>query len=154
MWKKIAIVAGILALIGGSSYTIVKAGYLKEILEKMKIKVRWIRNIKIHLTNISFDLDIELLNNSPHDLDVTGAGLVKLTKLRMFHNKAYLGESPINLTSISIPNRNSVILKNVPFTVSTKEIMNNIITVSTINPNNVTIEATISALGTEFTINQ
>lgn len=155
MWKKIAIAAGLLAIVGATyQYGVRKANQLKDIAENMTISVKWISKVIPTLTNISFNLDLELKNNSVYDLSVSGFGMVKLTKIRIFYKNNFLGESFVNLSAITIPNRNSVILKKIPFSVSTKNILANIMTISDISTSNVTIEATISALGQEFTINQ
>jgi hypothetical protein len=149
--KYILISLGIIA-VGTSVIAANKIATLKNIFDKMTIVPVGISKLKINLTSISFLLDIKITNPTGDDFAISGFSVASLRKLNIFYKGNYLGSAAANITEISIPKQNELIIHDIPVEVATQAILQNIMTITNISINDITIEAVVSVAGNEYKI--
>jgi hypothetical protein len=139
-------------LIGAAVIAANKAVKLKETFDKMTIKPVWISKIKITLTQLSFNLDIKITNPTGDDFALSGFSAAALKRVNIFYKGTYFGSAVANITEISIPNNNELIIRNLPVVVATQNILSNIMTIENISVNDLTIQAVVTVLGKDYII--
>lgn len=138
-----------------------KYDHISDIFEKMTIKPYGApRNIKFLNKNIlglpsqiGFDIDVILENNSNYDLNVSGYVAV-LKTIELFYKGVHLGNAIVDINEISIPNKNTLIVHDVKVIANTADIIGNISNFQNINVNDISINAIVSVLGYDHKIQQ
>jgi len=130
------------------------------VFTNMRIKPVGIRNVRIQSGFLRFNLDLELFNPSNENLDISGFGIINLSRIFMYYKDTKLGESNINLSNIQIQNNQSLTLKNIPIEIGLlnligilPEIPNIINELSTMKLNSFLMKVELDALGEYYTIN-
>ncbi|MFY0481675.1 hypothetical protein ACI6PS_03645 [Flavobacterium sp. PLA-1-15] len=149
--KKILWIAGG-ALVVSSIVGFQKVTKIKEIFDEMDIDPDRIDKVNISFDRIKFNLDIRLRNNSMEDLFVTGASIVTLKQIIIFHKNTYLATVNLNIGEIEIPRKSDFFLRNIPVTVDTVNTMQNIRELADFNLNNIAITGIINAMGNDYEI--
>lgn len=156
MKTRTVVIVGGLAVLGIIALTVNKVLVLKDVFNKMKIWPSGVSNVKLTLTEISFDLDFMIQNPTNESFAVTGASIVRLKKVTAFKNGIYLGEAMVNLAEIEIPANSTIKLENLPFKLSLQSVLNNLANITNFDLATLTtglsIEAVVDVLGTEYII--
>ena len=157
--KKIIVIGGILA-----------AGYylLKQKAEKLTAQFTEVKILPVGFKNldgnwnggkpyISFNLDLNFINPTPQNFRADGVLIVLKRLLFYDKNNIFLGQSDINMSSLSIPAKSSTIVKNVPVVLNLQTTIINAIAIINkggFSPENIRTEAIISILGLEYKLKQ
>lgn len=114
--KRTLLIGGGLLLLASTAYGIDKAKRIALIFEKMDIEPVRVSNFKpdFREKQVSFYVDVKLTNNVNDDLFITGASVAKLSRLHLFYNRVFLGTAIVNITTISVPANNELIIKDIP----------------------------------------
>ncbi|WP_299431593.1 hypothetical protein [uncultured Aquimarina sp.] len=153
MKKLLLVVAGI----GFATYYFgsKKVTEIKGVVDKLKLNVNGIRDLKISSGGLKFNIDLNIQNPTSQNLDLNTAQVVTLSKLKFFaKNGDFLGESFPNLTNIQIPANGSVNIPNLETFVKVSNfgnLLNNVLQLFS-NPSNLKVSAELSALGQTYTI--
>lgn len=148
--KKLLIGAGIF-LTGLAVWGYYRAKRLKAVFDAMTIKPVRITNLKVTLTSITFNLDILLQNNTTEDFNVRGYS-ASLRRVLIYYKGQFLGQAVANITAISIPKLNQLVIHNLPVQVATVNILSNIMTITELRVEDLTIIAEVEALGRTYMI--
>jgi len=157
--KKIMIIGGILA--AGFYLLKQKADNLTAQFALVKILPVGFKNLNAKWNagkpNVSFDLDLKFINPTPQNF--TADGVVITLKRLLFYDKngIFLGQSEINMSSLSIPAKSNTVIKNVPIILDLQTTVINAITIiqtGGFSPENIKTEAVISILGLEYKLKQ
>jgi len=148
---KIALaVVGFLGISGYLAYQ--KSMKLVEVFQNMTMKIVGLSNIKASWTNITFNINVYFHNPTAYDFEISGFGVAKLTRLQLFVKGKYFGEANVNISEISIPSRNELIIYDLPVTVATSQILQNIISLDTLSLNDLSAKAYFDIAGKEIEI--
>jgi len=91
--------------------------------KKIQPKIKGIKNIKFGGNGITFNLDLELVNPTPVDLNVSAGNFISLDKIQFFSkNGVLLGESLPNLSEIEVPANSGIVLTGIPVQISTTNV--------------------------------
>lgn len=148
---KIAIGIGAAFALAGL-FTYNKVNQLTDTFSKMTMKIVGFSNLKINLTNISFNINVYFHNPTADDFTVSGFGVASLKRLQIFFKGKYLGEASVNIAEISIPSNNELIIYDLPVNVATSQLLNNIMTITDIKLSDLSAVATFDVAGNEFEI--
>ena len=148
--KNILIIS-VLAIAGAATFGYKKVVELQESFYKIAIAPFWVKNLRIGLKEIKFDLDIVLKNSSSNDFYVTGSVIATLTRLHLIYKGTVIGTANVNLTEIAIPAFGQTIIKDIPITVSTGNLLNNVTSVQDFMKN-FSVIGFVDILGTEYQI--
>lgn len=154
--KKVLLVGGLFAA-GLSVLAYNKAKNLSGIFDQMTIRPHGIpKNIKINLTQITFDIDIVLNNPTGQDFAVSGY-VATLSQVMVYFKGKFLGVANVLIDDISVPRYDSLVLKNIPVTVATSTILSNIMTIydqlqSTTAMSDIKFTAVVDVLGVNYEI--
>lgn len=153
--KTILIGAGI-ALLAGVAFAAKKLKTLQAVFDEMTISPADISDFKVKGTfpffEIHFKLDIKITNPTTEAFSVSGASLAVLKSISIYRKGEFLAKADLNLTELIIQPKSSVVIKYIPFTASAVNVLQNALTMSSININELTIIATVEVLGTEYEI--
>jgi hypothetical protein len=149
--KTIFITAG-LVVVGMSLMAYQKVQTLIQIFDRMTIKPSGISGFVPGLVQIRFKLDFKITNPTNEAFSVTGASIARLKKIVAYYNGQYMGMAELNLEAIEIPARSFTVLKEIPFTVSTQNLLSNLLTATDLDLNKLTLLAGIEVLGKEYII--
>ena len=111
------VIAIVVALALITLYGVNKAKALMAIFDKMTITPAGISKVNVGLSNISFNIDIKLTNPTAQDFSVDGYGIAELKEISIYYNGIYIATSTVNMTQISVPSDNELILHNIPVNV-------------------------------------
>jgi hypothetical protein len=152
--RNILIVSTLLLIGVGVFFVKRKTNQAFTIMENLQIKPIRISNIKLKLNNISFNLDLELFNPTNESLNINTFGLASLTRITLYYNNIFLGESNVNQENFFINENSSTIIKNIPININTLNILDVLPDFISGKPalNKFRANATISALGQDYTI--
>lgn len=128
-----------------------KVSQLQQQLYTIAIAPFAVKNVKIGLKQISFDLDVIVKNNSAMEFYVTGAVIATLSRLEIVYKGKVIGTAQTNLDEVSIPAYGQTILKNIPVVIPTSELVNNITNISDVLQK-FTIIGYVDVLGVEYQI--
>jgi hypothetical protein len=151
--NKILLLSG-LAIAGISIWGYQKVKKLQAIFEKMTIQPIGFSNVNVSFERIKFNIDVEIVNPTNDDFDVTGSHFANLNKLLIFYKGTYIATADTKFTSVSVPHKNSIVFQNIPVEVSTKTAFNNVLNFLTFTTDDITIKGVVSILGNEYTINE
>lgn len=158
-FKKIVIVGGII----GVGYYL-----FKEKAKKLTAQFGLVKILPVGFKNlngkwnsgkptVSFNLDLNFINPTAQNFKADGVVIV-LKKLNFYDkNNVFLGQSDINMSSLSIPANSSTIIRNVPVSLDLQTTLVNAITIinkGNFIPANIKTEAIISVLGVEYKLKQ
>ncbi|MBA0884916.1 hypothetical protein [Flavobacterium undicola] len=107
--------------------------------------------------SVSFNLDLNFINPTPQNFKADGVVIVLKKILFYDKNNVFLGQSDINMSSLSIPANSSTVVRNVPVLLDLQTTLINAITIinnGSFVPANIKIEAIISVLGIEYKLKQ
>lgn len=153
--KKIGIgltlLAGLL-LIGYKKITNLQYAFSKMVIGQYGIP----KNIEIHAPfssngYISFTTDVALKNNSEEDFNVSGNLVATLNKLAFIYQGTTIGVANVNITDISVRAYDETIIKDIPVTVSAKNLFSNLANIAAMIKT-FSIIGYIDVLGTEYII--
>lgn len=164
---KIALGAvAIIALTGVFGYN--KAMQLTDTFGKMTMKVVGVSKVKIKGGTwqnlfkdavLTFNISLYFHNPTADDFTVSGFGVASLKKVGIFIKNKFVGESVVNISEISIPSNNELIIHDLPVSVSVGNVMDVVPDIiSLVNSNNndflnsMKVSATLDVAGTEFEI--
>jgi hypothetical protein len=103
--------------------------------------------------NVSFNIDLNFINPTPTAFSADGV-ILTLKKLAFYDkNGVYIGETELNMSSLSIPAKSSTIVRNVPISLDLQTTLMNAITIINsggFDLSKVKIEIIISILGIEY----
>lgn len=149
--KTILITAGI-ALLAGAAFAVKKVKMLQAVFDRMTIKPQNISGTKIGLMQLDFKLDIKITNPTPEAFSVSGASLAILKSIRLYRKGKFLGKADLNLRELEIQPRSSYVLKHIPFSVTAAAVLENLMTIETLSPSELSIVAIVEVLGSEYEI--
>lgn len=115
--KSVIIIGIIIAIAVAFAISIAKAKALVRIFQQITIEPKGISGLKASLNRIEFGLDILLVNPSPEAFEVNGMGVAKLKEISVFYDGVFIAKTQINLTQISIPANNQLLIPKVPVTI-------------------------------------
>jgi hypothetical protein len=147
------IIGVILFLVLISLYGYKKAKKLKAIFEQITINPTGFRNLKMSLTDIRLDVDVEMFNPTTDNFDVSGY-IVTLNRLNFFYNGKYLATAKPLLSEVSIPANDRLKISNVPVVLPTSSIVAYAMEFLTFDFAKLSVEAVIEVAGTEIFIKQ
>lgn len=153
MKTKTLLIAGALAVAGFAIFSYNKVTNLIDIFSKMTIQPVGLRNLKVSFTAITFNLDIDLKNPTSQDFAVSGY-VATLKRLVINYKGQFLGVADVNIDEVAVPKFNSLRIKDLPVVVAPKTLVQNIMTITSLDYKDLQITAVIEALGTEYTITQ
>jgi len=117
------LIYGGMALAGFALFGKDKLTGITSVGQKIQPKIKGIKNLKFGSGGITFNIDLELVNPTPVDLDVSSGNLVSLDKIQFFSkNGVLLGESTPNLKSIEVPANSGVVLTGIPVQISSTNV--------------------------------
>ncbi len=153
--KKVLVVAAVIAA-GSIIYGLNKASETAEIFDKMDIEPEWFDNLKISLSKkqLSFDLDVRLTNKSGYDLNLTGLNVAKVKQINVFYDNNLLAIADVNITSIEVPAKNQLIIKNIPVVSNASTLLENAAALLDFDFNKVSTTAKIEVLGVTYMIGE
>jgi hypothetical protein len=110
--KKIIIsIIVVLALFAIYGYN--KAKTLLAVFDKMTIEPAGISNIDLSFKRIKFNLDVLLTNPTIEDFSVSGFGIASVKSISVFYDGIFVATSLVNITDISIPAENQIVLHDI-----------------------------------------
>ena len=116
--KTILLAAGAV-IVGSSIIAYNKTQRLIQIFDKMTIKPASLpKKVKINLQTISFNIDIMLTNPTGEDFAVSG-GIATLRQIAIYFKGQLLGYAQTNITTVSIPSYDKIIIHDIPVTFAT-----------------------------------
>jgi hypothetical protein len=142
--------AAVLALVGTFAYQ--KATKITETFGAMTMKIVGISDVTINLTNFSFYINVYFHIPTSDDFTVSGFGVASLKRLKIYLKGQYLGEASVNISDISIPSNNELIIHDLPVNVATSQVLQNIMTIENIKLSDLNAVATFDVAGNEFEI--
>lgn len=114
-----------------------------------------ITNFRIGISKIAFNLGIKITNPTLTDISLSGFGVVSVSKIMIYKNGQLLATTTPNITSIEIPNRNSVTIHDLPIEIDTLTAMNAFLGQS-LNPTEImkaiSVKIAVNVAGTEYII--
>lgn len=124
------------------------------IFKNIRIKPVGISNFKFTWSFITFNMDVDLFNPTNESLSIESFGLASLTRITLYYGDIYLGESLVNQQVFSINENSSTILKNIPITINTTNLLDVIPEFINGKPqlSKFRANATITALGEDYAI--
>lgn len=128
-----------------------KAKKLQAIFEKISITVKSFRNLKISLSDIRLNVDVEMFNPTGEDFDVSGY-LVTLSRLNFFYKGKYLATARPELDTVLIPANNKLKIENIPVVLPTASVVAYAMEFLSFDINKLSVEAVINVAGTEVFI--
>lgn len=156
--SKIAIGAGgALVLIGAWAYK--KKTAFDEVITQMTMDISNIHNLHNKGLKAFFDCDITFKNNTNTEFSITGAGLIFLKRISVYHldkgKKNLLGNAFSNTQQFSLPAKGQQIITGVSVELLSLNLLNQLLG-GTLdgNPANYTFEVELVALGKTFIIEQ
>lgn len=158
-FQKIAIVGGIIVL--GIYLLKEKAKKVTAQFSEVKILPVGFKNLEGKWNSgkpfITFNLDLNFINPTPQNFKADGV-IITLKKLLFYDkNNVFLGESTLNMTSLSIPAKSSTVVRNVPVILDLQTTIVNAIAIINkggFSPENIKTEAIISVFGLEYKLKQ
>lgn len=143
-----------IALIAIVVFGIQKAKQLKAIFDLMTITPASLpKKLNVNIKNdlLRFDIDIRLTNPTKHDFTVNGF-VAKLSKIKVYYDSKYLGTSIVDITDISVPHQNELILHDVNVSVKFSDAMGIILDYSNFNVNKLSYSGVVEIGGVEYEI--
>lgn len=128
-----------------------KAKKLQAIFDKILINVTGFRNLNASLTDIRFNVDIELTNPTGEDFSVNGY-FVTLTRLNFFYKGKYLATAKPQIETVLVPANNKLKISNIPVVLPTASVVAYAMEFLTFDINNLSVEAVIEVAGSEILI--
>jgi hypothetical protein len=114
-----------------------------------------ISNFKLGFSKISFNLGIKITNPTLTDINLSGFGIVSVSKVMIYKGGQLLATTTPNITSINIPNRNSVTIHDLPIEISTPTALS-VLLMQDLNPtaimNSISIKIAVNVAGNEYVI--
>ena len=152
--KKIAITVIGLGVFGIGYYSYRKYKAAKEIISKLKVIPKKIKEVKLSLEQISFLLDVELQNDSQYDLGMTASSLLRLQQIDISTpNGKRMASIDTNNIQIQIPAYGSTLISNIEVVIPTANLLGEIPTIAThIQQSALVYHLSINAFGKEFKI--
>lgn len=132
-----------------------KVSQVKNVVERLKVRVTSINNVKIVDGGVTFYTNLEVINTTAQGLDVQSNQIVSIRRINFFtEGGQFLGVATPNITGINLPPNQSVNLKSIPTFVEIKNfgvVLDNAIGLF-LDPNRLRITTEITALGKTFTV--
>ena len=132
-----------------------KVNRYKEVLEKMEVNPKGVRNFKLQGSSLAFDIDVELVNPTGIPVDIPG-NLITVKNLHFFTATGKkLGTATPNVAQISLPANGSRLITNIPAVFDLRAIGASFTEAVQIalNPDAMLVATDIQAFGTSFTVN-
>lgn len=145
------VLIGLIAII---AFGFVKAKKLKEIFDKMTITPASFPkglDINFNENRIKFKIDIRLTNPTKEDFNANGF-IAKLSKVKVFYDNKYLGVSTVNISDISIPHQNEIILHDIDVVVDFSNAVDILLSLSNFSTDKLSFSGVIEVAGVEYEI--
>ena len=125
------------------------------VLKSLQFKIKGVKNIQLKNGNVSFDLDMQLVNPTATAIDVPGEKIVVKTLHFYTPTGKYLGDANTNLSNIDMPANGTRLITNIPVSLSLATIGNSFSEILTIisDTSVLKIKADMEAFGHSFTLN-
>lgn len=141
----------------GSSYLFGKSKVNRymEVLDKMEVNTKGVRNFKLQGSFLFFNIDVELVNPTNIAVDIPG-NLITVKNLHFFTATGKkLGVATPNVSQISLPANGSRMITNIPAAFDLMAIGSSFSEAVEIalNPDAMLVATDIQAFGTSFTVN-
>ena len=137
--KKVIIgVVLVFVLLGYYGYS--KAQKLIAIFQQMTMEPKSVGNFNVSLSAINFTIDVILTNPTIDSFDVNSFGIASVKSIDIYYKNIFIATSIVNITSISVPAKDQLIIHDIPVTVPPKLFVTN--------------PALVYELATNFDINQ
>lgn len=136
-----------------SIFGVKKAKEMQILFSKLTIKPLNFRNFSGNLKTIKFYCDVVLKNPTDIDFEVNGY-LIKLTQLNFYYDGKFLATSYQNITDISIPANNELLLKNILVEVNVINALQNANELYNFSYDKLTVEAIVNVAGYNITLKQ
>lgn len=133
-----------------------KAKTLMAIFEKITIDPSRISKVDVSLNRIKFNIDVLLTNPTQEDFNVSGFGIATVKSVSIFYDGVYIATSNVDLSEISLPAINKIILHDIVVEVPQPLdfVANNLVLISNmfqdfkkLNIDKITTTATIQVAG-------
>ncbi len=152
----IKLILGAAALAVGGSLYFGKGKYDKynTVLENLEFNLKNLKKINLFSGNITFEVDIELINPTNIAVDIPGNQIL-LKNLHFYApSGTYLGVANPNVSNIQMPANGSRIITNIPVSLSLATIGRSFTEILGIvsNPDTLQIKADLDAFGKSFTV--
>ena len=122
--KKVIIgVVLVFVLLGIYGYN--KAQKLIAIFSNMTMEPKSVGNFKASTTSIDFTLDVLLKNPTVDSFDINSFGIASVRSIDIYYKNVYLATSIVNITSISVPAKDQLIIYDIPVSVPPKLFLTN-----------------------------
>lgn len=152
--KTVIKVVGIAAL-ATTLFAFKKKNDYTKVIEEMDFKVEGLSNIRLNGTNVLFDLAVRFYNRTDIDFEVFTAGLIKLRKIKVWMNGAYVGEANSNITEIQIPAYSSIMVNKILVSSPLLQMLSQITTFENETDfKNIKLEVIVEALGETYVLEQ
>ncbi len=118
----------LISLVVGGIYLTTKVNSNIKALEKIKAKIKAVKNIDISNGNINLKIDLNLTNLSNYDLGINTFDLLSVKQLRFFNakNRMLIGTANVDISNIVLPSKESLILANIICKIPTNNILNHL----------------------------
>ncbi|QHI35757.1 hypothetical protein IMCC3317_11050 [Kordia antarctica] len=153
MKKEILAVVGVGVLaIGYYSYK--KYKVVKAIIQKLVVRPKDIKDVKLSLKKISFTISLELINNTHFDLGFTTGSIITLNNVKIYTPTGHLlADIKTNVSSLEIPAYGSYTITDLHVEMQTHSLLTQFDKMMEyIATNSLLYELTIVAFGKEFSI--
>ncbi|HRB72446.1 hypothetical protein [Flavobacterium sp. UBA4197] len=148
--KNVLIVTG-LTVVGFSLVGWNKAKNLAKVFSKMNIYPAGFRGLSIESESIKFRMDVGFINPTDEDFNIN-VYATKLKRINIFYGTKYLATAYPDLTSISVPAQNGLVINDITCEVPKTAILSIIPHILNFAFTNIRVEAVIQVLGAEYTI--
>lgn len=144
---------GALALVGISALGAKKAIDVSSIASQLQTTLRAIRKLDFTANGINLEVDIAIKNPTKQELSIATAGAVTLKRLLIYDKKQKLvATAEPNISALTIVPGGTIVLDRVPIVATYSSVLDTIFGGFSTNPDDYTVKAEITALGTTMTV--
>jgi len=149
--KTLLIAAGLIA--GGAIlYGIDYVSRMKAVFEAMRIYISRISDVSIGFDKLTFKLSFTIENPTDTGFYLTGAKVATLKSIQVYRKGHYLGMAQIDLEEIELLPKSFLTISDVPFVISTQNLLENILSAADFKPEDLTMVAAVDIAGKEYLI--
>ncbi|MXN90143.1 hypothetical protein GR160_02805 [Flavobacterium sp. Sd200] len=152
MKTKYVVAIGTVGLVALGIYLYNKARQFKKVFDNMRVWPSGIRNIRVQLPYLLFNLDITLQNPTDVPFSITGASLVTLRRVVVYRNGKFLGQAEVNLAGLEIPAFGTTVVRDLPFRFELVNVLDNLINAESLTVNDLTLSAVVEVFGQQYEI--
>ena len=147
------LILGAAALVGISAIGAKKATDVTSIASQLQTTLRTIRRLDFTANGLNLEVDVAIKNPTEKELSIATAGAVTLKRLLIYDRKQNLvATAKPNISALTIVPGGTIVLDRVPIVATYSNVLDTIFGGFSTDPNDYTIKAEITALGTSMTI--